>query len=103
MWGWVYERAFADTELGADYWIIMADGKGIGGLQRSADAQRPRAGVRLYLEVDDLEAALRRVETLGGHVERGRIELGGDDRWFGTALDPSGVSFGLWTRNPAAT
>jgi predicted enzyme related to lactoylglutathione lyase len=25
------------------------------------------------------------------------FELGGDDRWFALALDPSGVSFGLWT------
>jgi predicted enzyme related to lactoylglutathione lyase len=37
------------------------------------------------------------VAALGGKVERRRTELGGDDRWFALALDPSGVSFGLWT------
>jgi predicted enzyme related to lactoylglutathione lyase len=74
----------------------------VGGLQRSADDRSPHAGVRLYLEVDDLEQVLRRVTELGGQVERWRVTLGGSDRWFGTMLDPSGVSFGLWTANPRA-
>jgi predicted enzyme related to lactoylglutathione lyase len=102
LWSWEYESAFAESELGADYWIIKADGTGVGGLQRSADDRPPHAGVRLYLEVDDLEQTLQRVTELGGQVERRRVALGGSDRWFGVALDPSGVSFGLWTRNPPA-
>jgi predicted enzyme related to lactoylglutathione lyase len=40
---------------------------------------------------------LRRVEALGGRIERTRTEMGGDDRWFALALDPSGASFGMWT------
>jgi predicted enzyme related to lactoylglutathione lyase len=100
MWGWEFQPAFADTELGADYWIIKADGKSIGGLQRSTGGGRPHAGTRLYVEVTDLEKVLARVETLGGQIERGRTELGGDDRWFATALDPTGVSFGMWTAHP---
>jgi predicted enzyme related to lactoylglutathione lyase len=103
LWGWAYEPAFAGTELGADYWIIRDGGQGIGGLQRSATSAPPLAGTRLYVEVSDLEATLARVAALGGKVERRRTELGGDDRWFALALDPSGVSFGLWTdRGPAA-
>jgi hypothetical protein len=97
LWAWEFEPAFAGSELAADYWIIKDGGRGIGGLQRSAASSRPLAGTRLYLEVDDLEETLRRVESLGGRIERGRTELGGDDRWFALALDPSGVSFGLWT------
>jgi hypothetical protein len=31
MWGWSFESAFANTELNADYWIIKADGRSIGG------------------------------------------------------------------------
>lgn len=102
LWGWKYEPAFAGTELGADYWIIKADGTSVGGLQRSADDRPPHAGARLYVQVDDLELTLDRVAGLGGQVERHRVALGGDDRWFGIALDPSGVSFGLWTQNPPA-
>lgn len=100
MWGWAFESAFADTELGADYWIIQSDGKGIGGLQRSATGAAPRAGTRVYVEVDDLEATMERARSLGGQVERGRTALGGDDRWYGLVLDPTGVSFGMWTANP---
>ncbi|MDK1327074.1 VOC family protein [Arthrobacter sp. zg-Y1143] len=99
--GWSFEPAFAGTELGADYWVIHADGSEIGGLQRaSTPATPPAAGPRLYVAVEDLESALDRVVALGGSVERSRVELGGDDRWFGIYCDPTGVSFGMWTANP---
>jgi predicted enzyme related to lactoylglutathione lyase len=102
LWGWTFESAFADTELDADYWIIRSGRDGIGGLQRSASSARPHVGTRLYVEVADLEATLHRVQDIGGRVERGRTALGGDDRWFATALDPTGISFGMWTANAAA-
>ena len=101
MWGWTFEPAFVDTELDADYWIIKVEGRSIGGLQRAAQDTSPQAGTRLYVEVDDLESALREVQLRGGLVERTRTALGGDDRWFATALDPTGVSFGMWTSLPA--
>ena len=102
--GWSFTQAFADTELGADYWVIQDDGRGIGGLQRaSAAAARPSAGPRLYVEVDDLEDALDRVVEMGGIIERYRTALGGDDRWCGIFRDPTGVSFGLWTAHPERT
>ncbi|GAB3421363.1 VOC family protein [Flindersiella endophytica] len=99
--GWSFAPAFEDTELGADYWIIQQDGEGIGGLQRaSSSAPAPAAGTRVYVEVDDLEATLDRAVGLGGTVERTRVALGGDDRWFAVIRDPAGVSFGLWTGRP---
>lgn len=99
--GWSFEPAFADSELGADYWIVQHEGQGIGGLQRaSSSASTPSVGTRVYLAVDDLEGTLERVVELGGEVERSRIALGGDDRWFGVFRDPTGVSFGLWTEHP---
>jgi predicted enzyme related to lactoylglutathione lyase len=96
----VARSSFGETELGADYWIIRAGEKGIGGLQRAATGAMPHPGTRLYLEVADLEATLRRVTALGALVERERTALGGADRWFAIMRDPSGVSFGLWTPNP---
>ncbi|HEU4424461.1 MAG TPA: hypothetical protein VFR67_18185 [Pilimelia sp.] len=102
LWGWTFEPAFADTELGADYWIIKADGRSIGGLQRSASDARPHAGTRLYVEVADLEATFTEIRNSGGTVERFRTALGDDDRWFATALDPTGVSFGMWTAHAPA-
>ena len=97
MWGWTFESAFDNTELGAGYWIVREGANGIGGLQRSDGESTPAVGVRLYVAVDNLEHALQRSANLGAVVERERTALGGDDRWFATITDPSGVSFGLWT------
>ena len=102
MWGWLFEPAFVNSELGADYWIIKVGDTSIGGLQRSASSAPPHAGTRLYVEVADLEEVLRAVQAHGGQVERPRTALGGEDRWFATALDPTGVSFGIWTSHPPA-
>ena len=100
--GWSFEPAFRDTDLGADDWIIQQDGQSIGGLQQATSAAaEPLAGTRVYLAVDDLEATLTQVIELGGTIERSRVELGGDDRWFGIIQDPTGVSLGLWTKNPS--
>ena len=100
LWGWAFESAFADTQLGADYWVIHAAGESIGGVQRAATKTPPHPGTRLYLEVSDLERTLVQVTGFGGQVDRGRTALGGDDRWFATITDPSGVTFGLWTAHP---
>lgn len=53
--------------------------------------------MRLNVAVDNPEHALQRSANLGAIVERERTALGGDNRWFATITDPSGVSFGLWT------
>lgn len=98
--GWTFSPAFQETELGADYWIIQQSGRGIGGLQRASSSNAPpSAGTRVYFAVADLEEALDRVVALGGRIERPRVALGGDDRWFGVFTDPTGVSFGLWTEH----
>lgn len=104
LFGWEFIRAFADSGLDADYWLIRDGGTGIGGLQRANDnAPTPSVGTRIYFEADDLEATMARAVELGGTVERERTELGGDDRWFGIIRDPVGISFGLWTEHPACT
>ena len=100
--GWTFQSAFGDTDIGADYWIILSDDEGIGGLQRAdSEAAGPSVGTRVHIAVDNLEATLTKVAQLGGTVERTRTALGGDDRWYGTFQDPTGVSFGLWTNHPA--
>ncbi len=53
------------SELEADSWIIGSGGRGLGGLQRAATSVPPHAGARLYVEVDDLEQTLVKVEAFG--------------------------------------
>jgi len=103
LFGWTFHRAFDEpgSELGRDYWIVEHNGRGIGGLQAALpDAATPQAGVRLYVEVSNLEATLEHAARLGATVERARVFLGSDDFWFANVRDPQGMSFGLWTANP---
>lgn len=104
LFGWTFRRDFTqpDAQLGREYWIVEADGRSLGGMQRALpDAPAPQAGVRLYVEVPDLEACIARAVALGASVERGRTHLGADDFWFANLRDPQGISVGLWTSNPA--
>jgi hypothetical protein len=45
-------------------------------------------------------ATLEEAVRLGGTVDRTRIGLGGDDRWFAILRDTAGISIGLWTASP---
>ena len=42
MWGWEFHPAFVEAEV-TEYWVMVSDGRGIGGLQRGSRA-RPRYG-----------------------------------------------------------
>jgi uncharacterized protein len=102
LFGWTFRRDFdgPGSQLGRDYWIVEREGAGIGGLQAAPPgAPAPRAGVRLYVEVGDLEATITRAVALGATVERERTYLGSDDFWFANVRDPQGISLGLWTPN----
>jgi hypothetical protein len=104
LFGWTFRRDFdqPDSQLSREYWLVEVDGHGIGGLQGALPgATAPQAGVRLYVEVADLEATLARATALGASVERERTYLGTDDFWFANLRDPQGISVGLWTSNPA--
>ncbi len=93
MFGWGFRRAFDEpnSELGRRYWIVERGGAEIGGLQESPPTASPaHAGVRLYVEVDDLEATLLRAVELGATRKRGRTFLGTDDFWFANVRDPIG-------------
>lgn len=100
MFGWAFRRAFDEpgSELSQEYWIVEHDGEAIGGLQAMlSEAPATHAGVRLYVEVADLEATLARAAALGATIERRRTYLGSDDFWFGNVRDPQGMPLGLWT------
>ena len=106
LFGWEFRRAFDEpnSELGSRYWIVERAGVGIGGLQESPPtASAVQAGVRLYVEVDDLEATQSRAVELGATSERGRTFLGTDDFWFANLRDPTDIPLGLWTSRPPAT
>ena len=73
---------------------------GEGGLMGGFTAGEPvrEGGVRLYLEVSDIPAALESVRQAGGTVVSGREAVGGDYGYVGVFRDPSGNTVGVWAQ-----
>ena len=59
-----------------------------------------KRGMRVYFDVDDINAGAARVRELGGEAgEPGPVPNMG---WFVTCRDPQGNEFGLWQTDPSA-
>lgn len=78
--------------------LVRRDGAGIGTLTR-AEQVGPAATTMIYVQVDDLDAAMDRVRELGGTFVRGPI-ADGDGGRFVDVRDPVGCLVGLWTALP---
>lgn len=57
-------------------------------------------GVRVYFDVDDVNAGVARVKELGGQADDPMPVPGMG--WFATAKDPEGNKIGLWQTDPTA-
>ena len=60
-----------------------------------------KRGMRVYFDVDDINAANAKVQELGGEAgEAGAVPGMG---WFSICKDNEGNEFGLWQNDPGAT
>ena len=76
------------------------DGDEYGGFPE-VSADNPAGQVLVYIDSDDIEADLKKVEKLGGKVIHPKAEIPGTG-WFGVFQDPTGNVLGLYTSmNPA--
>ena len=76
-------------------------GDGSGGGFPEVSADNPAGQVLVYIDSDDIEADLKKVEKLGGNVLHPKTEIPGMG-WFGIFKDPTGNVLGLYTSmNPA--
>jgi uncharacterized protein len=97
VFGWTFES------WGETFVVAKAGDQMICGLDLAeGDASPAGRHVRVYLDVDDLEETLARVEKAGGEVVASRTAVPGDSGWFATFADPSGLKLSLWTTTPAA-
>lgn len=86
LFGWSVQRSGPVS-------LIDTGGDGING-HISAVNRRPYRYVTVYVQVDDLQAYLRKAETLGGKTLVPPMELPtGTFAWF---ADPDGNPIGLW-------
>jgi uncharacterized protein len=99
-YGDVCPWTFQPMEGYEGYVIVQVQGTGIGALQASDAGEPSGCGVRLYVEVADLEDTIERVRRAGGTVEQERMQVPGD-QWIAMARDPFGLKIGFVTNNPA--
>ncbi|HYK06778.1 MAG TPA: VOC family protein [Gaiellaceae bacterium] len=58
-------------------------------------------GLRVYFDVDDINAGVSRVKELGGDASDAMPVPGMG--WFATCKDSDGNDFGLWQTDPSAS
>jgi uncharacterized protein len=95
LFGWTRGEALDMGPLGT-YQLFEIDGVPSGAvMNKTSDVPMP--GWRYYFRVDALDAALRRVQRLGGTVTMGPSEVPGG-LWVAHALDPQGAVFALMSK-----
>jgi uncharacterized protein len=93
LFGW---KAEADPDMGG--YALVDTGAGpeaIGGGIGAADASNP-PGVRLYMRVEDLPAALDAATALGAATLAEPMDLPGGWGRIAVVADPDGNPVGLW-------
>lgn len=88
---------FGEMEGYPDYWLFRtsdSSGGGIGTRDQSVGGQ-----VRVYITVDDLDAAVEAAKANGGTVIAEPSEVPGQGR-FATVNDSEGSTIGLWESAP---
>lgn len=94
LFGWTITR-----EESMDYTMWEpAEGPG-GGFNPLGDDVKP-GDILIYIDSDDIETDLKRVEALGGKLIAPKREIPGVG-WFGIFKDPTGNTLALYTsKNP---
>jgi len=96
VFGWTFSSFGGDDDFAG----VIKDGALVGGLYRSQTPPEGDPGVRVYVNVADLEAALAAAQAAGGAVHTPRTEVGGDMGWWAELTDPDGRRLGLCTGAP---
>ena len=78
-----------------DY-TMWEDGSGYGGGFNKVSDGHPAGQVLVYIDSEDIEADLNRVEQLGGSIVTAKTEIPGTG-WFGVFKDPTGNVLALYT------
>lgn len=85
-------------DMGDDY-VLFQPEDGPGGAISKVDDFAPAERVMFYVEVDDVEAYLKKAMELGGKPLVSKTEIP-DVGWYGHFADPDGNTMGLFTGRP---
>jgi predicted enzyme related to lactoylglutathione lyase len=92
-----YSRLFGwkTSQWSPDYALFEYDGGG-GGIALTETVPGPC--IEVYIEVEDIPAALGKVVELGGKTVTEKREIGGGLGFLARFTDPCGVLVGLWSK-----
>lgn len=90
LFGWKMEHA---AEFDYTMW---EDGSGYGGGFTKVGHDGTVGQVLVYIDSDDIDADLAKIETLGGSIVMPKTEIPGTG-WFGLFKDPTGNTLALYT------
>lgn len=76
--------------------------EGVGGGLNPVQDDNPAGTVVVYVDTEDIDADLAKVEKLGGKIVAPKAEIPGMG-WFGIFKDPTGNLIGLYTNMPRST
>ena len=91
LFGW---KIMPMAEMNYTMWEA-GDGDEYGGFPQVSD-ENPAGQVLVYIDSDDIEADLKKVEKLGGKVLHQKAEIPGTG-WFGVFQDPTGNVLAVYT------
>jgi len=95
IFGWKIEF-HKEMPYGKYYQIFGEEGP-IGGLYEHDECGSTTFSTVNYFTVESVDAALAKVEGLGGKLFREKKDLSEGNGWIAHVLDPSGVIIGLWS------
>jgi predicted enzyme related to lactoylglutathione lyase len=82
-------------------YTMWEDGSGSGGGFPQVSDENPAGQVLVYIDSEDIEADLKKVEKLGGKVIHPKVEIP-QMGWYGVFQDPTGNVLALYTSmNPS--
>ncbi len=90
LFGWRME------ESGSNYIMFEVEGGIGGGIFRVE--KMPEPCIDVYIKVADIPETLKRVEELGGRIEKPKTEIGGGFGYYAFFRDPCGCRIGIWSK-----
>lgn len=80
-----------------DYLTFKAP-DGVGGGFSKGYSIAEKAGIFLYIEVEDIETIIKNGENMGGKTVKGKTLLGPEIGYFAILADLEGNQIGLWAK-----
>lgn len=93
VFGWVFQG------YDKEYALWNAPGGGTGGGLYLTKKMPARSAVRIYLEVEDVEAKLKEIKKARGKIVRQKTEVPGFG-WWAAFKEPQGLELYLWQSVP---